>query len=111
MNFEMMQDSIDDFVETMIAEQFHKITNEQFAELATRYDRRAISRNFMSNNSGDCIAVKSINVRDLNYYAGFEYVKDDCRMQFGDYVIFSDSDDRVADMLQCIDDVSSADEE
>lgn len=102
MNFEMMQDSMNDFAETMIDEQFHKITDEQFAALATHYDRRAISRNFMISNSGDCIAVESNNVRNIEYYAGFEYIEPEYRMQIGDYVIFNDSHERVEELLSLI---------
>jgi hypothetical protein len=59
-------------------------------------DNRAGYRLFIDN---ECIIVDKRNDRDLSYYGGFQYVDKDFRNEIGDYVIYTNGDDRV---LMCL---------
>jgi len=50
--------------------------------------------------SKDCIVVRKGNDRSLQYYGGFEYVDKDCRVELGDYVVYTSDDDRVRDHIE-----------
>lgn len=53
-------------------------------------------------DSLDCIIVDSGNVRNFNYYGGFEYVSDEDKTCLGDYTVFLDTCDRVREALENI---------
>ena len=59
-------------------------------------DIRAGYRLYVSDN---CIAATKANNRSLAYYGGFEYVDAAYRIELGDYVLYSDEDDRVRSHL------------
>ena len=48
----------------------------------------------------ECIIVDKNDDRMLQYYGGFEYVDKEYRIEIGDYVIYSNCDDRVSDCLE-----------
>jgi len=48
----------------------------------------------------DCIAVNIYRAGSLNYYGGFEYVSKRCVTCIGDYVFYSDGDERVAEHIK-----------
>jgi len=50
--------------------------------------------------SPDCIGVYKGNDRTLQYYGGFEYVDNEYRHEFGDYVFYSAEDNRVRGHLE-----------
>ena len=60
-------------------------------------DIRAGYRLFIDN---ECIIVDKRNDRSLQYYGGFEYVDKDFRNEIGDYVIYTNGDDRVLNCLE-----------
>ena len=49
----------------------------------------------------DSIVVHISDDQRLQYYGGFEYIDKCDRVQVGDYVVYLDSSDRVADCLDC----------
>jgi hypothetical protein len=49
------------------------------------------------------IAVPNHNVRTLDYYGGFEYIKEgEGRITIGDYTFFTTESDRVADCFEAL---------
>jgi len=57
------------------------------------------------------IAVPNHNLRDINYYGGFEYVKEgDGRVSVGDYTFFTSDNDRVNDCFDALRDSIAVDE-
>ena len=48
----------------------------------------------------DCVAVSLKDDSFLRYYGGFEYVDSSCRKEYGEFVFYTNDDDRVADCLQ-----------
>jgi hypothetical protein len=48
----------------------------------------------------DALIVRKDEDRTLQYYGGFEYVDTDARIEFGDWVIYTNDDSRVADCLE-----------
>lgn len=48
----------------------------------------------------DAIVVSKHNDRLLQYYGGFEYVDADARMECGNWVIYTNDSERVADCLE-----------
>lgn len=59
-------------------------------------DRRAGYRFYVTK---DAIAVRVDNDRTLQYYGGFEYVDKESRVQYGEWVFYMASDERVVDHL------------
>ena len=61
-------------------------------------DRRAGYRFYVDK---DMTTIVTPKYRDnsLQYYGGFEYVDEDCRKELGNWVFYSDNDDRVAEAL------------
>lgn len=55
-------------------------------------DNRSGYRLFISDEG---IAVSKANDRSLQYYGGFEYVEKECRIEIGEYVFYTNEDDRV----------------
>jgi len=49
-------------------------------------------------DNGQIIARRSY-ISSLEYYGGFEYVNNDCKISFGDVKIYTSNDDRVAEAL------------
>lgn len=43
----------------------------------------------------DCVVVRKRNDKSIRYYGGFEYIDDEFRIEFGDYVIYTSDHDRV----------------
>ena len=60
-------------------------------------DRRAAYRVWVDE---DAIIVSKDQDRTLQYYGGFEYVEARARIECGDYVIYTNDDQRVADCLE-----------
>ncbi len=60
-------------------------------------DIRAGYRLFIDN---ECIIVDKRNDRSLQYYGGAEYVDKEFRSEIGDYVIYTNGDDRVSGWLE-----------
>ena len=57
------------------------------------------------------IAVPNHNLRDIDYYGGFEYVKEgDGRVTVGDYTFFTSDNDRVNDCFNALRDSIAVDE-
>jgi len=50
--------------------------------------------------SEDGIGIKNTNRGSLEYYGGFEYVRDDCVLSAGDYTFYLAEDDRVRDHIE-----------
>lgn len=49
----------------------------------------------------DCIAIDHREDSRLQYYGGFEYIDSACRRQYGDWVFYTNEDDRVKNCLEC----------
>ena len=47
----------------------------------------------------DCIVVQYNYTRGLEYYGGFEYVDDEYKIRMGDFIVYMNEDDRVADAI------------
>ena len=60
-------------------------------------DPRAIPYRFWFNR--ETLVVPNQYMRTLDYYGGFEYVKDECRTVVGDYTVFSDDTWRVRTVI------------
>jgi hypothetical protein len=60
-------------------------------------DRRAGYRVWVDE---ECIVIDKANDRALQYYGGFEYVDKECRIEMGDYVIYTAGDARVVDHIE-----------
>ena len=65
----------------------------------TGLDERAIGQFYYNL---DCIVIDASYRQRLDYYGGFEYVNSDYVKQYGDYIIYSAEDSRVADVIDCI---------
>ena len=50
------------------------------------------------------LVVNKRDVKKLDYYGGFEYVDEEYRLELGDYVVFSRDSDRVAEVLEILED-------
>ena len=60
-------------------------------------DRRAAYRLWVDE---DAIIVSKDSDRTLQYYGGFEYIEASARIECGDYVIYTNDSQRVADCLE-----------
>ena len=80
-------EKIDDLVKVFLEEEATKVTAEEIG-----LDRRAAHRLFVTHNA---IIVHKKHDASLQYYGGFEYVDKECRKEVGDYVFYTDDDDRV----------------
>ena len=47
----------------------------------------------------DCIVVPYNYTRGLEYYGGFEYVDDEYKIRMGDFIVYMNEDDRVANAI------------
>lgn len=56
----------------------------------------------------DAVVVHRLNRNILEYYGGFEYVDRECVTVMGDFVFYSDGDDRVSG---CLDHLEKAEDE
>ena len=86
-----------------------KVTDEQRNNCGI--DPRAVREMWYSD---DCLAVRGRDRGALDYYGGFEYVDKDFVLVVGDYVFYSDDDQRVRivlDMLNGREQVQEEDEE
>lgn len=68
-------------------------------------DSRAFWQGWLTD---DALIVRSTERRTLDYYGGFEYIKTECIMVLGGYVIYSNEDQRVQD---CIDAANPEDDD
>jgi hypothetical protein len=50
----------------------------------------------------ECIVVDDARARSFDYYGGFEYVDSEDKRQLGDYVIYSNTSERVSEALECL---------
>jgi hypothetical protein len=50
--------------------------------------------------SPECIAIHKANDRAVQYYGGFEYVDKEFRHEMGDFVFYSQEDDRIQGHLE-----------
>lgn len=89
-----LDSEISTIVEKYIAEQCKKGNPKK-----TGLDERAIGEFYYNL---DCIVIPEGNRQRLDYYGGFEYVNSDYVKQYGDYVIYSAEDGRVAEVIDCI---------
>lgn len=48
----------------------------------------------------DCVGVSLKDDSFLQYYGGFEYVHSSCRKEYGEFVFYTNDDDRVALCLE-----------
>ena len=85
---------INSTVERYIAKQCKKGNPKK-----TGLDERAIGEFYYNL---ECIVIPEENRQRLDYYGGFEYVNSDYVKQYGDYVIYSAEDGRVAEVIDCI---------
>lgn len=96
MDFDRIQSKLNDaFQELMEEEGVERITDEQAARWPL--DTRARPQRMYTN--GEVLCVPSNYIRMLDYYGGFEYVGAEHRMQVGEWVIFSNEDSRVAQVI------------
>ena len=85
---------INSTVERYIAKQCKKGNPKK-----TGLDERAIGEFYYNL---ECIVIPEENRQRLDYYGGFEYVNPDHVKQYGDYVMYSAEDGRVAEVIDCI---------
>lgn len=85
---------INSIVEKYIAKQCKKGDRRK-----TGLDERALSEFYYNL---DCIVIPESARQRLDYYGGFEYVDRDYVKQYGDFVIYSAEDGRVAEVIDCI---------
>ena len=50
------------------------------------------------------VAVRTYDIRSLNYYGGFEYVDAESIKVIGDYTFFMADDSRIQECLDCLED-------
>lgn len=82
-------------VQSKLKELINSMTKAKAEEF--NLDRRAGYHLYVC---ADCIAVSLNDDSFLQYYGGFEYVDSSCRKEYGDFVFYTNEDDRVADCLQ-----------
>lgn len=88
-----------EFEELMQSKGIREATDEQKANWPL--DRRAMPRRMLI--SGEVLVVPDgSDIRMLDYYGGFEYVEESCRMQVGSWVVFSNECSRVAQVLDAL---------
>lgn len=91
-SFAQLADTVDDQVQRLLEERYTQVSAEEVG-----LDRRAGHRLYVSDEG---IVVKVDYLRDLEYYGGFEYIKNVNIIRLGDYVCFTAEDSRVE---SCID--------
>jgi hypothetical protein len=60
-------------------------------------DNRSASRLY---TDGEYIAVKDREKRTLEYYGGFEYIDDSNKIHLGNYVLYSNTSERVDEAIE-----------
>ena len=89
-----MIDAVNEVVERNIRNNFNQ-------EPATRLGLDLRCGRLLVDINDQVIAVPNHNIRTLDYYGGFEYVKEgEGRMTVGDYTFFTTESDRVADCFE-----------
>lgn len=91
----MIEDQLYDINQKVTAMVMGEMTEVQPEDLGL--DRRAGYRFYVSK---DAIAVPVSQDRTLQYYGGFEYVDKESRTQYGDWVFYMASDERVIEHLE-----------
>ncbi len=64
-----------------------------------RLDPRSSIRKAWYSECKDTLILKVSSEGNLNYYGGFEYIKEDERAKVGDYLIFDASNERAAEVI------------
>ena len=89
-SFGSIQDKLNDLAEKLMGE----ATSATAKELGL--DSRSAYQFYIGD---DFIAIDKNSDRNLQYYGGFEYVDKDCRMELGEYVLYSADNNRVCGHL------------
>jgi hypothetical protein len=91
-----MIDSVNEVVERNIRSKFNQVPASDVG-LDNRCGRVLI------DVVDEVIAVPNHNIRMLDYYGGFEYIKEgDGRITVGDYTFFTSDNERVSDCFQAL---------
>jgi hypothetical protein len=91
-----MLDCINDVVE-------RNIRNNFVQESATNLGLDQRCGRLLVDIADEIIAVPNHNIRGLDYYGGFEYIKEgDGRTTVGDYTFFTSCNDRVNDCFEAL---------
>ena len=91
-----MLDCINDVVE-------RNIRNNVVQESATNLGLDQRCGRLLVDIADEIIAVPNHNIRGLDYYGGFEYIKEgDGRTTVGDYTFFTSCNDRVNDCFEAL---------
>lgn len=98
--FEQIQYHVNqEFEELMRSKGVREATDEQKANWPL--DQRALPRRMLIGEEVLVVPAGS-DLRMLDYYGGFEYVEEYCRMQVGNWVVFSNECSRVAEVLDAL---------
>lgn len=87
-----MAEAINEVVERNVRENFEIVSADKLG-----LDIRAGYKLFVNE---DAIVVASHNDRSLQYYGGFEYVAEECRVTMGDFVFYMADEDRVREHIE-----------
>jgi len=99
-----MIDSVNEVVERNIRTKFNQV-----AAMDLGLDMRC--GRVLVDMADDVIAVPNHNLRDIDYYGGFEYITEgDGRQTVGDYTFFTCVSDRVQDCFDHLNEKESVDE-
>lgn len=79
-----------------MVERFVRENAKPVAPVQLGLDQRC-GRMFVTDNA---IIVPEYNDRSVQYYGGFEYIDKEYRIELGDYVIYTDNDQRVVEALE-----------
>jgi hypothetical protein len=91
-----MIDSVNEVVERNIRTKFNQVPASDVG-LDNRCGRVLVDA------ADEVIAVPNHNLRDINYYGGFEYIKEgDGRTTVGDYTFFTSDNARVNDCFEAL---------
>jgi hypothetical protein len=91
-----MIDAVNEVVERNIRNNFKQLSADQVG-LDIRCGRVYV------DEADQVIAVANYNVRTIDYYGGFEYIKEgEGRVTVGDYTFFTTESDRVADCFEAL---------
>ena len=82
-----------DFAIMLNSGDYSKVEPEAFG-----LDRRSFG--YAYTDGFDCIIINKVDDRSVKYYAGFEYVNDSDRQEYGNWVIYSSAATRVFDALE-----------
>jgi hypothetical protein len=94
-----MIDAVNEVVERNIRNNFEQVPASDLG-LDIRCGRLLVDK------ADEVIAIPNHNIRGLDYYGGFEYIKEgDGRTTLGDYTFFTCENDRVQDCFDALNDV------